>query len=102
MRKRNSDWQSDHISDPEVSISDQEAHRLRHQDEPPLGFASGDLVVGGRSLREGDDTIDHRSLERAFLEEGSERLEQSRGSDRVAMARVNPEQPALVVLEGRD
>jgi hypothetical protein len=46
-----------------------------------------------------DAALLHRSLERAFLEDWSERFAQRRGSDRVALTRVDAEQPALVVIE---
>jgi putative intracellular protease/amidase len=48
----------------------------RRQDKPTPRFASGDLFIGGRSLREGDDAVDLRRLECALLEHGRERLEE--------------------------
>jgi hypothetical protein len=68
------------------------------QDEAPL-CSSGDLAVSVGSLRERDDVIDHRSLERALLENWSKRLEQRRRGHGVALARVDAEQLALVVIE---
>ena len=71
----------------------------RRQDKPAPRFASGDLLVGGSSLREGDDAVDLGCLECALLEHGRQRLEQRPRGDCIAVARVHAEQTALVVVE---
>ena len=71
----------------------------RRQDKPALRFASGHLLISGRSLRQWDDAIDQRSLERAPLEDGGEGVEQRSRRDGVALARVDPEQLAFIVEE---
>jgi hypothetical protein len=57
------------------------------------------LLISGRSLRQWDDAIDQRSLERAPLEDGGDGVEQRSRRDGVALARVDPEQLAFIVEE---
>ena len=72
---------------------------LRHQDKPASCFSTGHLLVGRTSVGEWNHPIDHGRLEGAIVEEGCERLEQGRRCGRIALARVDPEQPALMMIE---
>jgi len=59
----------------------------------------GHLLVGHTSVGERNHPIDHGRLEGAIVEEGCERLEQSRRCGRIALARVDPNSPALMMIE---
>ena len=72
---------------------------LRHQNKPASCFSTGHLLVGRTSVGERNHPIDHGRPEGTIVEEGCERLEQDRRCGRIALARVDPEQPALMMIE---
>src|SRR6266850_785479 len=72
---------------------------LRHQNKPASHFSTGHLLVGRTSVGKRNRPIDHRRLEGAMVEERCECLEQGRRCRRIAVPRVGPEQPALIMIE---
>src|SRR5215813_14249988 len=72
---------------------------LVQQQQPSPRLSAGHLLVGGGALGKRNGSIDQRRLEGALLEDGRESLEQRGRCGRIALAGVDPEQPALIVIE---